>query len=719
MTNNYNNLVKKLCYFDNTIIQQKGGKKKSKELPKQEYDEEHLLELLSNKDWEKIIELYKNPRDIKINGNNLLHLACSRGEIEAINYYLLKYPELFYVANSEGDTCAHLLTKYSHYDILKKLLPKFPEAIHFLNKNGDNLLDLTIKEPQIMSWLINLLEPEYFTDMDASKIESLKSMIELIKLNKGQDLYLHLINKLLSKGYQLNIPSPYLPLVVASKLNRTAVTETFLKAGANPNIKDAFEMTPLIKAVENSSYESVKKLLEYGANINYAGPEGDNLPINFALENKDTEMVEILLNKKYGGSINFNYKDRNLETPIHKALKNQLESNFLKPSTLYKIIYESDLNQKNIKNTTPLHLLARYSNRDNLNNYSQIIKNKKLNLKIKDSENKTPLHYVSRENKSLFQDIKESSIVQDTKIIMPKLKNTNFSLFNSDILHNAIYTAMILRKYKNISIPKQKYELEKFAKEYDEYNFLANYKSVEGKLVKDIINVYFENFYSILPHLILWKSRDVHYSHPKLKSSVNKLLSKKNIDFIVIKLSLIPNANGTHANILIYDKKKNILERFEPFGPNEMIDEAELNNYIEKLAKKIFNKDVKFISPKLFMNETKFQLVSSDSDPDNKKTGDPIGYCMAWCFWYLELRLKNPNVPSEDLVKDAFNNILNKQESTSNQVLDYIRNYSQELDKMKNEFLKECKISKDKYYSSNFDEITMDKIITCLEKELN
>ncbi len=718
--NNYNNLVKKLCYFDNNIIQY-GGKRKNKEEPQdKEYDEEYLLELLSNKDWEKIIELYKNPRDIKINGNNLLHLACSRGEIEAINYYLLKYPELFYVANSEGDTCAHLLAKYSHYDILKKLLPKFPEVIHFLNKNGDNLLDLTIKEPQIMGWLINLLEPEYFKEMDASKIESLKSMIELIKLNKGQDLYLHLINKLISKGFQLNIPSPYLPLVVASKLNRTAVTETLLKAGANPNLKDSLEMTPLIKAVENGSYESVKKLLEYGADVNYAGPEEDHLPLDIAIQNKDSKMVELLLNKKYGGNkINYNHKDRNLETPIHKALRVQIQNNFLKPSTLYKLIYESDLNQTNIKNTTPLHLLARYSNIDNLNNYSEIIKNKKLDLKIKDSTNKTPLHYISRENKSLFQNIKESSITQDTKIIMPKLKNTNFSLFNSDILHNAIYTAMILRKYKNIAIPKQKYKLEDFNKDYDEFNFLANYKSAEGNLVKDIINVYFENFYTILPHLILWQSKNIHYNHPKLKSYVKKLLSKKNIDFIIIKLSLIPNANGTHANILIYDKKKNILERFEPFGPNDMIDESELNKYIEKLSKKIFNKDVKFISPKLFMNETKFQLVSSDSDPDNKKTGDPVGYCMAWCFWYLELRLKNPNVSSEKLVENAFNNILNKQESTSNQVLDYIRNYSQELDKMKNEFLKECKIPKDNYYSSNFDDITMDKIITCLEKELN
>ena len=58
------------------------------------------------------------------------------------------------------------------------------------------------------------------------------------------------------------------------------------------------------------------------------------------------------------------------------------------------------------------------------------------------------------------------------------------------------------------------------------------------------------------------------------------------------------------------------------------------------------------------MEETKFQIVSSDSDPDIKKTGDPLGFCMAWCFWYLELRIKNPKIESKKLVEYAFNNIL-------------------------------------------------------------
>jgi ankyrin repeat protein len=746
LTNNYNNLTRKLCQknisddIDNiddiNVINLIGGRKRNKKIKddsdsnsnSEDIDENELLDLLGKKEWEEIIRKYKNPRDVKINGNNLLHLACARGEVKVINYYLLKYPELFYIANTEGDTCAHILVKYGFFDILKSFLPKYPEVINFINKSGDSLLDLTIKEPEIMSWIINLMNPEYFEEMDASKISSLKSMIELIKLNQGKDLYLMLLDKLIKKGFKLNSLYPYSPMIVASKLDKPLVADLLLKAGANPNIRDKLEKTPLIYAVENSSYETTKQLLEYDADINYAGAEGDDLPLNIALKNKDGGMVDLLLTHENSkNKIKYDFKDRNLDTPIHIALKNNLINPFLKPSSLYKLIYESNLNAQNIKQITPMHLLAR-SNKINLKNYTQILKNKDLNLEIKDYKNKTPVQYLSRENKNIFEisensiienSIIENSIIESSDVKMPKLKQNNLGLFNSDILHNAIYTAMILRKYKKLGIPTQKYSLEEFNKSYNKFNYLANYKSREGKLVQDIISIYYENFYQLLPYLFLWKSRDLYYFNSKIKEEIKKLMKNDKIRFIMMKLSLIPNYNSTHANILIYDKKTNVLERFEPYGPNEMLDELELNKFLERICKKIFNKKIKFISPKLFMEDAKFQIVSSDSDPDNKKIGDPIGYCLAWCFWYLELRINNPDISSKELVNNAFINILNKQSLDSNQVLDYIRNYSHELDKLKNIFLKECGIQEKYFYNNTFDNKDTEKILHKLSKEFN
>ena len=728
MINNINNLLKKLCYNINNKYLQLGGtkKKKQKKENQEEYiDETELIELLNNNNWKEIILKYKNPRNVKVNGNNLLHLACARGEINAINYYLLKYPELFYVSNGEGDTCAHILTKYGHFEILKNLLPKYPEVIQFINKKGDNLLDLTIKEPEIMGWLINLMPREYFEEMDQSKIQSLKSLIELIKLNKGKDIYLFLIQKLISMGYKLDVQSPYNPLIIASKLNRPYIVNTLLESGANPNVKDNIEKTALLYATENSSYDSIELLLKGGSNINYSGPEGDNFPLNIALENKDNNSVSILL--KYKDLIDFSYKNRNLEIPLHIAIKSNLENSFLNPTNFYKIIYESDLNARNIKNTTPLHLLARYSHNENLENYSSILQTKELDLSIKDNNNKTPYNYLSRQGKALLNSIQESGLkhngkkdkINNEKLNMPNIKHSNFTLFNSDILHNAIYTYMILKKYKNLAIPKSNKSFDKNNKEYDNFNYLANYKSGEGKLIKDIIIIYYENFYDILPHLILWNSRDLNYINEEIEDSIKLLLKDKTIDFIMLKLSLIPNNSGTHANILIYNKNLNTIERFEPYGPNEMLDESELNKFLENKLKKIFGKKTKFIYPKLFMEETKFQIVSSDSDPSNKKTGDPLGFCMAWCFWYLELRIKNPKIESKKLVEYAFNNILNiakNEKHDSNIVLNYIRNYSIELDKMKNNFLKDCGISEKDYYNLNFNDNQIESILNKLKK---
>ena len=693
LRNNYNNLVKKLCKFDNILYinKQSGGKKKKvKELEKfNELNESELITLLNEKKWDKIISLYKNPRNIKINGNNLLHLACIRGETEAIKYYISQYPELFYVANSEGDTCAHLLAKYSYYDILKSYVKKYPEVIFFINKNNETLLDLTLKEPKIMIFIIDLIDSEYFKD--STKTASLKCIIELIKLNNGKDIYLDIINKLLSKNYQLNQSNPYYPLIVASKYNKPDVVETLLKHNADPNIRDTNEISPLIKAVENKSYESVKILLDNNADINYAGAEEDQLPINIALNNRDDTMIDILLDSKFNkNKLDLSIKNRNLDTPLHIALKNSNmdsvnnnnNNDYLKESNLIELIKNSDLNLKNIKNTTSLELLKEYA--------------KTKNIKIK--------HLLKR-NK-----IEKPNKDKLTKIKMPLIKKNNIGLFNSDVLHGAIYTHCVLQKYDNLGIPTQKYKLKSFNKEYDNYKFLVNYRTEEGKIIKDLILIYYDNLYELMPYLILWRSRDLYNYNTNLKKSIKKLLKDDKIDFIYIKLTLIPNSTSTHANLLLYNKKENILERFEPYGSNDLLDQDKLNEFIEKLAKKIFNKKVKYINPKLFMNDTKFQLISSDSDPDNKKQGDPAGYCLAWTFWYLELRLNNPDVDSKILVENALKKIINR-DSNSNQVLDYIRNYSHELDKLKNNFLKDCGIKKNDYYNNNFNDKNLDTIL--------
>ncbi len=654
--------------IDNGIMFGGGNKKKHKKTVKNDSDKSDIITLLKENSWSKIVKIYPDPREIIINGNNLLHIACVRGIEQVINYYTSKNPELIFVANKEGNTCGHLLLQNGHEFMAKKMISKYPKLIHFLNNNNDSLIDLVMREPEIMNWLVNLIDPKYFEEIDDSKVQGLKTMIEMIKLNKGRDIYHMLINNLINKGFKLSQTNSILPLIVASRENKPEIVDLLIKNGSDPNTLDVNNMSPLIYATMNRSYGSVGKLLEHGANINYAGPEGDHFPLNIALNNQDTEMVDIFLSH---AKLNYDFRDRNLETPIYNAL---LNNTVIKPSQMYKIIYESNLNTKNIDGTTPIDLLKK--TKLNIQNYRSILEKKKI--------------YITHD--------------KNIKIRFPKInaKVPNIGVFNSDIIHNAIYTISLLQKH-DFQIP--------LSKNTDNNEYML-YRTKEGKLIKNIIDTYVECFPSLLTHLFLWKSSDLYYYNYNIDNSVKKLL-KSDKRFIVIKLSLIPNPSSTHANLLIYDKKTNVLERFEPYGAHSLLDDENLNKFLEKIGKQVFSKTLTYKSPQHFLSETKFQIVSSDSDPENKIHGDPMGYCLAWCFWYLEIRMNNPDVDSVKLTQNAFDKL-----GDGGNLLEYIRKYSYTLDKMKNEFLEKCNIKSDRYYAVQFTDTEYDDILRNINNEL-
>jgi hypothetical protein len=68
------------------------------------------------------------------------------------------------------------------------------------------------------------------------------------------------------------------------------------------------------------------------------------------------------------------------------------------------------------------------------------------------------------------------------------------------------------------------------------------------------------------------------------------------------------------------------------------------------------------------------------------------------------------------LAEQNWSNFSNKEKHDSNVVLNYIRNYSIELDNMKNKFLKECGISEKSYYNLNFNDNQIQVILDKLKK---
>ena len=109
-----------------------------------------------------------------------------------------------------------------------------------------------------------------------------------------------------------------------------------------------------------------------------------------------------------------------------------------------------------------------------------------------------------------------------------------------------------------------------------------------------------------------------------------------------------------HANYLIYDRKENIVERFQPHS----LEELDFINYnyhrTDDAIKEFFtlvlgNNSFKYIRS-IDICPVGIQTMFENIDPDVVEAFDnPNGYCQIWSLWYLDLRLTYPDVNSQDI----------------------------------------------------------------------
>jgi ankyrin repeat protein len=696
-----------------------------------EKEKYNIMDLINKNKWKKILKKY-SARNIDINGNNLLHLACIRGNKKAIDRILKQDPDLFYVANVNGETCSHLLIKNNWFHIFQDTYLEHPDIVTFIDNTGQNITQIAIDKPFILQWLINKIPPIYKDSMNNLNLQGYNLLTQLMKVTTGKDVYYEIIRELLQKG--VNVNSGNIPaLNYATMNNNIDLTQLLLRYGANPNSKDKTFMTPLIYSINNSNTNMANLLLKRGADINYGGPEGDNLPINIAINKKNKELVDVLIQHKP----NMNIRDRKLNTPLHYLSKsfNKENNMWILPSKAYRLFFKGNIDQSNLDGETPRNLLK------NSKHEAQFSKLLNSNISI-NKENKTRIlqqskmiNFINRvaNNNSNKINKKDGYIIEKYKstvrkhiiegkknnVILPELKKTNYGLFNSDIIHNCVYTIIFLQKYKNLMIPTQSY-IEDIVKnnERNLYEY-SSFRSEYGLILRDIMSVYNEFMFEFLPHLIIWRDKNINSINKNIKFYTNDLIKSQKIRFIYFKLTLIPHSSGTHANLIIYDKKTNEFIRFEPYGYVDILDETELNETIENLGKELFG-NIKYYKPRDYLEEYRFQVVSDDGNEDNKKLGDPNGYCLAWCFWFIELKLENPDKDIKLLVKEAFTEIEKNDKLDKNtKFLDYIRNYSKKIDENKNKIFLESGISESNIYDVSYKSENVQKLGKYLVDELN
>jgi hypothetical protein len=447
--------------------------------------------------------------------------------------------------------------------------------------------------------------------------------------------------------------------------------EMILKHGANPNVIDSQLKTPLIYSVLIKNIDICKKLIEYGADVNFVGIDKIYSPLTISLIKNSPKISSLLLDH----NINVNSTDKLLETPVHIALK-LAKHNRIDNKILYRIMKKADLNIADTSGITPLYLIKKNKLDGKLKSF----------IKHKNITHTDTIH-VSGTNNNL----------SDINMITSK-NNYNYGLFSPDIITNIILIIGMLKKYNNIAIPYQHHFIDKKKYDVNKLNLNESFITKDMKIVFELNTIYYYFFYNFVPHIFLWKNKDFYHFPTNLNIYSKNVISNNKKRFIIFKLTLCPYNTGTHANVCIYDKHNKTIERFEPFGYNSLLDADILDDRLEKYFKNHYG-DIKYIRPKDYLDKIKFQIISDDSNPNNKKLGDPFGYCLAWTYWYMELKINNPDDAPADLINNAYNEIIKKYGNQSGFMLQFIRDYARELDDLKNETLKDMKIDETEFYN--------------------
>ena len=336
---------------------------------------------------------------------------------------------------------------------------------------------------------------------------------------------------------------------------------------------------------------------------------------------------------------------KNRDTYIKKLINNIKSQKYIevkgqnKKNKIKYVIKNSPLKKKSKKNTKKLSKKKSKTKMSSLSLFS--------NISIISPKNYTP---------------------KDTKdIILKKTQSKTEWVGNfSDLLFGIIY---LLKKHKNVCVP--------FTHFYsvDPYNDLAI-----------IYDCYLNNRNNPV-YRIIYPSNILTF---EFFDDINKCINKR---FVIVPLSISPpsdcNISYSHANILIFDNKQKTVERFETYGNKKFRDQKyydSFDNKFEKIVKKYLK--YKYLRPKYICPIKGFQFIEENNIKKglaSMRENDPGGFCVAWSFWYADLRMTYPNIEQKKLQTKAIE-IINNNPITFRK---FIRNYAQFiLDERKKIYIK-------------------------------
>lgn len=218
-------------------------------------------------------------------------------------------------------------------------------------------------------------------------------------------------------------------------------------SGADIDIPNRMDITPLMFAAYNGNVECVKLLLDAGADLKRRGPGGRSA-VHFAIRSSigplSAKVLEILVNA--GADLNATDNDR--WSPMHSAGAAGDEN-----SLRFLISLGTDIDPIDLHGRTPLHLCARNKRRGT----ARILINNGANINRQDGFGMTPLHYaadaVSIENMRFFLTAGSDLYIKNYN------DNTALDILKQNSVRKyGRYAEELCRLYDTVSIKRLKKE---------------------------------------------------------------------------------------------------------------------------------------------------------------------------------------------------------------------------------------------------------------------
>jgi ankyrin repeat protein len=647
-------------------------------------------------------------------GRNLLYYPIKFNFTKIIDLIINKNKktigiDILDIRDKMGFISLHYCCIFNNFDTFRKLY-KLYNDIFISNNNNDNLFDLCLKYKR-NTFLLYLFDNEFK-----------KGNYNFIN-NKNENIF---YNALVYENNDI--------------INYLMKFKEYIQTIMNHQ-EPEFGLTILHQMIITNNNKYIEKLIEFGIDINISDNYG-NYPYHYAILENNISFLKILINKN--NKINYNNTNINGETVLHLFLTN-FDDNILGKddlkNILLKLIENTNLNIQTNEGITCLHLLIDnnflvdkdiikilesgkkelnifISDNENLNGIERINNNKdyieiivsayfnrlkfikeKLNINWEKycAENDInnvmkSLNKKSGDVEHLCKDKIRKTIIED-KNSVPRYEDLNLN-FDNDIVmnNNCFYTGSTLDIVFGLI----------FLNKFPNVNFILSYPLSENSK----LNEYYKKIGNYNSNKFEFNNIEIIWSFHKLiliENFESLLIDNINKDkrFIIIPLG-IELAEGSHANIIIIDKKNKTIERFEPNGSNEPRNFPYNKNLLDNLLKNKFQQllmEYTYIKPSEYLPIIGFQMLEIINDNKCKMIGDPNGYCAVWCIFYAKYRLENPDVKQDKLVYKIINNI--KLQNKNFKLV--IRNFSKNISSIRDNFLKKYNMDINDWMNSNYN----------------